>query len=261
VSDLLLSTAVSAAGFTDLGVPAPLAAVLSDLGITSPTPIQAATLPDSLAGRDVLGRGRTGSGKTYAFLLPLVARLTASGTKPQTRKPRALIMAPTRELVTQINDALKPLAQTAGLTTLTVFGGVGQNPQVQGLRKGIDIVLACPGRLEDLMGQGHVVLDAIEVTVLDEADHMADLGFLPAVTRILDATPAGGQRLLFSATLDRGVGQLVTAYVRDPALHAVAPSSDEAAASHLMLVLAHPDKVPVAAEIASRPGRTLKSAL
>ena len=131
MSDLLLSTAVSAAGFTDLGVPASLAAVLADLGITSPTPIQAATLPDSLAGRDVLGRGRTGSGKTYAFLLPLVARLTASGKPAQSRKPRALIMAPTRELVNQINEALKPLAKTAGLTTLTVFGGVGQNPQVR----------------------------------------------------------------------------------------------------------------------------------
>ena len=138
---------MSAAGFTDLGVPASLAAVLADLVITSPTPIQAATLPDSLAGRDVLGRGRTGSGKTYAFLLPLVARLSASGKKAQARKPRALILAPTRELVNQINEALKPLAKTAGLSTQTVFGGVGQNPQVQGLRKGVDIVLACPGRL------------------------------------------------------------------------------------------------------------------
>ena len=165
--------------FTDLGVPARAAQVLADSGITTPTPIQAATLPDSLAGRDVLGRGRTGSGKTYAFCLPLVARL-ADGARPEPGRPRALVLAPTRELVGQIEASLAPLAQAHGLTTRTVFGGVGQNPQVTALRKGVDIVVAAPGRLEDLIGQGHCSLADVEVTVLDEADHMADLGFLPA---------------------------------------------------------------------------------
>ena len=175
--------------FSDLGVPTPLATVLAVQGITTPTPIQKATLPDSLAGRDVLGRGRTGSGKTYAFLLPMVARLAASGRKPRPGAPRALILAPTRELVGQIEASLKPLAAEFGLTTQTVFGGVGQNPQVAGLRRGADVVLACPGRLEDLIAQGHCSLKDIEITILDEADHMADLGFLPAVRRQLQATP------------------------------------------------------------------------
>src|SRR5689334_5220547 len=155
--------------FTDLGVPARLSALLEQRGITTPTPIQAATLPDSLAGRDVLGRGRTGSGKTYAFLLPLVTRLL-DGPLASARKPRALILAPTRELVAQIKEALDPFASEAGLTVQTVFGGVGQNPQVQGLRNGADIVLACPGRLEDLISQGHADLSAVQITVLDEAD-------------------------------------------------------------------------------------------
>ncbi|MBW8819926.1 MAG: DEAD/DEAH box helicase, partial [Streptomyces sp.] len=172
--------------FTDLGVPADLAALLEARGISTPTPIQAATLPDSLAGRDVLGRGRTGSGKTYAFLLPLVARLAASGSRRTPKRPRALILAPTRELVAQIDEALAPLAQATGLRTRTVFGGVGQNPQVQALRAGVDVVIACPGRLEDLIQQGACDLGSVEVTVLDEADHMADLGFLPAVRRLLE---------------------------------------------------------------------------
>src|SRR3954447_4566387 len=194
VSDPPLSSAATAAGFADLGVPASLVSILSDLGITDPTPIQRATLPDSLAGRDVLGRGRTGSGKTFAFLLPLGARLSESNRTARPKAPRALILAPTRELVNQIEEALRPLAKSAGLTTMTVFGGVGQNPQVQNLRRGTDIVLACPGRLEDLMGQGHCDLGQVEITILDEADHMADLGFLPGVRRILSKTPRDGQR-------------------------------------------------------------------
>ena len=213
------SSALPSAGFADLGVPSDLAAVLSARGITVPTPIQAATLPDSFAGRDVLGRGRTGSGKTYAFLLPLVARLADSGRPRKAGRPRALILAPTRELVGQIDEALAPLAAAAGLTTRTIFGGVGQNPQVQGLRRGVDIVLACPGRLEDLIQQGHCDLGAVEVTVLDEADHMADLGFLPAVRRLLAATPKQGQRLLFSATLDKGVNVLVKQFLNEPVTH------------------------------------------
>ena len=185
-------------------MPARLTGVLSGLGIDTPTPIQSATLPDALAGRDVLGRGRTGSGKTYAFLLPLVARLS-DGRSTRPKAPRALILAPTRELANQIDQALVPLAQAAGLTSRTIFGGVSQNPQVAALRRGVDIVVACPGRLEDLIAQGHCSLAAVEVTVIDEADHMADLGFLPAVRRLLAQTPRGGQRLFFSATLDRAI--------------------------------------------------------
>ena len=220
--------------FADLGVPSSLVQILEQQGITTPTPIQAATLPDSLAGRDVLGRGRTGSGKTYAFLLPLVARLDASKLPAMPRKPRALILAPTRELVGQIEASLAPLAKAAGLTTRTVFGGVGQNPQVTALKKGVDIVIACPGRLEDLMGQGYADLSAVEITILDEADHMADLGFLPGVRRIMDKTPQSGQRMLFSATLDKAIDVLVKRYLEqadDPrgrlgavaGLHDVAP--------------------------------------
>jgi superfamily II DNA/RNA helicase len=252
-----LSSAASAAGFAELGVPTDLSTVLADLGITTPTPIQAATLPDSLAGRDVLGRGRTGSGKTYAFLLPLVARL-AGGRPAQSRRPRALVLAPTRELVAQIDAALKPLADAAGLRTRTVFGGVGQNPQVQGLRAGADIVLACPGRLEDLIGQGHCDLGAIEVTVLDEADHMADLGFLPAVRRILDRTPRESQRLLFSATLDAAIDVLVKRFLRSPVTHqADSAQSPIATMDHHVLHVAREHRVDVLVDLTSAPGRTV----
>ncbi|HYF71410.1 MAG TPA: DEAD/DEAH box helicase [Nocardioides sp.] len=253
-----MSSAVTAAGFADLGVPASQVVVLTDLGITQPTPIQAATLPDSLAGRDVLGRGRTGSGKTYAFLLPLVARLSASGRPAQSRKPRALILAPTRELVNQIEDALKPLARTAGLTTQTIFGGVGQGPQVTGLRKGVDIVLACPGRLEDLIGQGHCDLGQVELTILDEADHMADLGFLPGVRRIMDRTPRDGQRLLFSATLDKAIDVLVKRFLRNPVTHqADSAQSPVATMDHHVLHVAREHRVPVLVDLTSAPGRTV----
>ena len=250
-------TSHSRADFHALGVPSALSAVLTERGITDPTPIQAATLPDSLAGRDVLGRGRTGSGKTYAFLLPLVARL-ADGRRAQARRPRALVLAPTRELVGQIHEALKPLAATAGLTTVTVFGGVGQNPQVTGLRKGADIVLACPGRLEDLIGQGHCDLGAVEVTVLDEADHMADLGFLPSVRRLLGATPTQGQRLLFSATLDKAVDGLVRQFLSQPVTHeADSAQSPVAEMSHHVLHLHREQRLPVLVELTSAPGRTV----
>jgi len=246
------------ADFSSLGVPSELVAVLAERGITSPTPIQAATLPDSLAGRDVLGRGRTGSGKTYAFLLPLVARLAASSLPAQSRKPRALILAPTRELVGQIHEALKPLARTHGLTTQTVFGGVGQNPQVTGLRKGIDIVLACPGRLEDLISQKHCDLSQVEVTILDEADHMADLGFLPAVRRLLDQTPQSGQRMLFSATLDNGVNVLVKRFLTDPRTHeADSAQSPVSKMDHHVLHLSREQRVPVLVDLTSAPGRTV----
>ncbi len=255
MSDTPLSSERS---FPDLGVPARLDDVLRSQGITVPTPIQAATLPDSLAGRDVLGRGRTGSGKTYAFLLPVVARLTASGGRRTPKRPRALILAPTRELVAQIDAALAPLAAAAGLRTRTVFGGVGQHPQVQALRAGVDIVVATPGRLEDLIGQRACDLGGVEVTVLDEADHMSDLGFLPAVRRLLDATPRGSQRLLFSATLDKAVDVLVRRYLANPVTHqADSAQSPVSAMDHHVLHLAHDQRIPVLVDLTSAPGRTV----
>ncbi|MEU4314347.1 DEAD/DEAH box helicase [Nocardia sp. NPDC024068] len=214
----------AAQSFPDLGVPADIAASLATGGITEPFPIQAATLPDSLTGRDVLGRGKTGSGKTLAFGIPLVARLAGTARAP--KRPTGLILAPTRELATQIAATVTPLAQIRGLRVTTVFGGVPVNRQIRTLAQGVDIVVACPGRLEDLMKQRALTLDAVRVTVLDEADHMADLGFLPGVTRILAATPADGQRLLFSATLDNGVSKLVNRFMRNPVSHSV----DDAAA-------------------------------
>ena len=243
--------------FIDLGVPARLADVLSGLGIDTPTPIQAATLGDSLAGRDVLGRGRTGSGKTYAFLLPLVARLSG-GASARPGAPRALILAPTRELVGQIEASLAPLAEAAGLSTRTVFGGVGQNPQVTALRRGVDIVVACPGRLEDLIGQGHCSLGSVEVTVLDEADHMADLGFLPAVRRLLGQTPRQSQRLLFSATLDKAIDALVKQFLTKPVTHeADSAQSPVAAMTHHVLHIERDHRLPVLVDLTSAPGRTV----
>ncbi|WP_109507274.1 DEAD/DEAH box helicase [Nocardioides speluncae] len=249
---------MSAQNFGHFGVPADLARVLTDLGIDTPTPIQSATLPDSLAGRDVLGRGRTGSGKTYAFLLPVVTRLAASGRRRTAKKPRALILAPTRELAGQIETALAPLAKAAGLTTLAIFGGVGQNPQVRRLRDGVDVLVACPGRLEDLIGQGHCSLDAVEITVLDEADHMADLGFLPAVRRLLKQTPRDGQRLLFSATLDAAVNVLVKQFLSNPITHeADSAQSPVATMSHHVLHVSREHRVPVLVDLTSAPGRTV----
>ncbi len=205
--------------FAELGVPERLINVLAAQGIATPFPIQVDTLPDTLAGRDVLGRGKTGSGKTLAFSVPLAARLAAGKRRPS--RPSGLVLAPTRELATQITATLQPLAAARGLKVTTIFGGVPQTRQVAALRSGVDIVVACPGRLEDLMRQRLINLDAVQITVLDEADHMADLGFLPGVTRILAATPAGGQRLLFSATLDNGVDKLVRRFLRNPVSHSV----------------------------------------
>ncbi len=205
--------------FADLGVGQTLIRALDARGITEPFPIQVATLPDTLSGRDVLGRGKTGSGKTLAFAIPLVSRLSEGKRHPS--RPSGLVLAPTRELATQITAALEPLAAAHGLRVTTIFGGVSQSRQVSALKSGVDIVVACPGRLEDLMRQRVISLDAVEVTVIDEADHMADLGFLPGVTRILAATPAGGQRLLFSATLDNGVDKLVNRFLRNPVTHSV----------------------------------------
>ncbi len=243
--------------FARLGVPTSLVAALEARGITSPTPIQEATLPDSLAGRDVLGRGRTGSGKTFAFLLPLVARL--SGGRPAaSKKTRSLILAPTRELASQIEESLTPLAKTAGLSHVTVFGGVNQNPQVRALSKGVDVLVACPGRLLDLMGQGAVDLSAVTITIIDEADHMADMGFLPMVRRILDKTPENGQRMLFSATLDQGVGVLVKAYLHQPVTHeADSAESPVKAMDHHVLKVDKAQRVGIVAELAAAPGKMI----
>jgi superfamily II DNA/RNA helicase len=245
--------------FSDLGVPAPMVDVLAQQGKETAFPIQADTLPDSLKGKDVLGRGRTGSGKTIAFAIPLVARLAASGRKRRAGRPRALVLAPTRELATQIDVALAPLAKAMGLNTTTIFGGVGQGRQVDALRGGVDVVVACPGRLADLMQQGHVNLGDIEVTVLDEADHMADMGFLPGVTKIMQATPENGQRLLFSATLDNGVDKLVKKFLHNPVMHSVdeANSPVEAMTHHLFEVSDADAKKNLVSTLASGNGRRI----
>jgi superfamily II DNA/RNA helicase len=205
--------------FAELGVPTPLINELTSQGITAPFPIQIDTLPDTLAGCDVLGRGKTGSGKTLAFSIPLVARLASAKRRPS--HPTGLVLAPTRELATQITAVLEPLAAAYNLKVTTIFGGVPQGRQVSALKSGVDIVVACPGRLEDLMRQRAISLDAVQITVLDEADHMADLGFLPGVTRILAATPSNGQRLMFSATLDNGVDKLVKRFLHNAVSHSV----------------------------------------
>jgi superfamily II DNA/RNA helicase len=245
--------------FADLGVPGKLVTALEEAGISTPFPIQAATLPDSLAGRDVLGRGRTGSGKTYAFALPVLARLSAARSSPRRPgRPRSLILAPTRELATQIEATIAPLAAALSLRTLTIFGGVSARPQVSALRAGVDILIACPGRLADHVSTGQAILDAVEVTVLDEADHMADLGFLPVVRRLLDQTPPGSQRLLFSATLDAGVDVLVRRYLANPVTHSVDSAvSPVAAMTHHVLRVRHDDRLPVLVDLAAAPGRTL----
>ncbi|WP_309067661.1 DEAD/DEAH box helicase, partial [Microbacterium sp.] len=209
-------TAAQQPSFADLGVPSVLVDALVAMERPTPFPIQRETLPSTLAGRDVLGRGKTGSGKTLAFAIPLVARLAAARLAGRAGSPIGLVLAPTRELATQITRTIEPLAKAAGLSVTTIFGGVSQKPQEAAFARGVDIVVACPGRLEDLMGQGVVRLDRVAVTVLDEADHMADLGFLPGVTRILSKTPADGQRMFFSATLDNGVDKLVKRFLPNP---------------------------------------------
>ncbi|MGN7797870.1 DEAD/DEAH box helicase [Leifsonia sp. 22587] len=247
--------------FAELGVPAPLVAVLAADGKTDAFPIQADTLPDALAGKDVLGRGKTGSGKTIAFALPLVARLgtVLAGGRRRPGRPLALVLAPTRELATQIAATFRPLADAYSLRVSTVFGGVSQNKQVAELKAGVDILVACPGRLEDLMKQGFVNLDAVEITVLDEADHMADLGFLPVVTRILSATPADGQRLLFSATLDNGVDKLVTRFLHSPVLHSVDDETSpvEAMTHHVLQVDTPDEKKALVEALASGTSRRI----
>ncbi|ALO65425.1 DEAD/DEAH box helicase [Arthrobacter alpinus] len=247
--------------FAALGAPKEIVASLAAQGIEEAFPIQVKTLPDTLAGRDVLGRGRTGSGKTIAFAIPLVARL-AEREAPYFRKPgrpMGLVLAPTRELATQLNNTIEPLAKAMGLNTTVIYGGVSQARQEKALRAGVDIVIACPGRLEDLMKQRIVSLESVEITVLDEADHMADLGFLPVVKRLLDTTPTQGQRMLFSATLDNGVDKIVQRYLSNQLTHSV--DEPKAAVStmehHVLVVNDQTVKKQVIVELASGAGRRI----
>ncbi len=249
-----MTPAPVAGDFASLGLPASMVSTLQAQGITAPFPIQAATIPDALQGRDILGRGQTGSGKTLAFGLPMIAQLAGADSS----KPRGLILVPTRELAMQVVEALTPLVRTAGLKIILVAGGMSYTPQLRAFSSGVDIVVATPGRLIDLMEQRAVDLTRVEVTVLDEADHMADLGFMPAVTQILDEVPSGGQRMLFSATLDGAIDRLVRKYLQSPLTHEV--DSDQASVTtmaHHVLHIAPKDKVVLTGEIASREGRTL----
>ncbi|APU13898.1 DEAD/DEAH box helicase [Actinoalloteichus fjordicus] len=242
--------------FTELGLPEALVRTLSEKGITEPFPIQAATLPDVLAQRDVLGRGQTGSGKTLAFGLPMLTRLKDGQTAPL--RPRGLILVPTRELAMQVHDALEPFAHALRLRTTTVVGGTSFPRQTAALRRGVDLLIATPGRLSDHVRQGTCQLDDVMIATLDEADQMADMGFLPQVRAILDLVKPGGQRLLFSATLDREVGTLVREYLTDPVVHAVAPpSASVTTMEHHLLLVSADDKPDVLAGIGAREGRTI----
>lgn len=243
--------------FAALGLPEPLVRALARQGITTPFEIQRATVPDALAGRDVLGRGQTGSGKTLAFGLPLLARV-AAGQPARPMRPRALVLVPTRELAMQVNDALLPLGKAINVFLKTAVGGVPYDRQIDALRRGVEIIVATPGRLGDLIERGICQLDDVEVTVLDEADQMADMGFLPEVTELLAKTPANGQRLLFSATLDGDVDALVRRFMTDPVTHSTAPSTASVSTmDHHMLLIPPHEKFPVTASIAARDGRTM----
>jgi superfamily II DNA/RNA helicase len=258
LDDAALAPEPAPRDFAQLGLPAPLVTVLARRGVHEPFAIQSRTLPDALAGRDVLGRAQTGSGKTLAFGLPMLTRLVAGSNRRTPGAPRGLVLVPTRELARQVADALSPLGHPLYLRVTTVYGGAPMGRQIEALRRGVDVVVATPGRLIDLLERRALTLDSIEITVLDEADHMADLGFLPAVTQLLDLTPDGGQRMLFSATLDRGVARLVERYLTDPAMHAIASAASpvEDVDHHVFTVRAE-DKVALATEIAARPARTL----
>ena len=247
--------AIADVGFPALGVPASLCAALARTGIDTPFPIQAAVLPDALAGLDILGRGQTGSGKTLGFSIPLAARLAGGHTSAG--RPRGLVLVPTRELANQVQATLQPLAHAVGLSVATIFGGTPQGRQVTALRKRVDIIVACPGRLADLIDQGHCQLGDVEVSVIDEADHMADLGFLPVVRRLLEATPADGQRMLFSATLDNAVDVLVRRFLTSPAQHSVDEVGAPAPIVHHLLTVAAADRTAVVGVLASGNNRTL----
>ncbi|WP_405920588.1 DEAD/DEAH box helicase [Streptomyces longwoodensis] len=245
-----------AASFADLPLPAQVLRTLDELGVREPFPIQAATLPDALQGRDVLGRGRTGSGKTLAFGLPLLTR--TAGRRAEPKQPLALILVPTRELAQQVTQALQPYAEALRLRTATVVGGLSIGRQIAALREGAEVVVATPGRLHDLIERNACRLGRVRTTVLDEADQMCDLGFLPQVTELLDQVRPDGQRMLFSATLDRDVEQLVHRHLHDPVVHSVDPSAGAVTTmEHHVLVVHGPDRYAVTTEIAARDGRVL----
>ncbi|UWF77697.1 MULTISPECIES: DEAD/DEAH box helicase [Microbacterium] len=247
--------------FADLGLGSNITEILTNMGAEKPFPIQAATIPPILAGRDVLGRGRTGSGKTIAFGAPLVESILTSqkGTRRQIgRKPRAIILAPTRELALQIDRTVQPIARSVGLFTTQIYGGVPQARQVGALKKGVDIVIGTPGRIEDLIDQGKLDLSEVRIVVLDEADHMCELGFVEPVQRILRRTGEGSQKLLFSATLDREVAALVDEFLVDPAVYEVAGETQESSTiDHRVLVIEHRDKAEVLTSLVDRDGQTL----
>ncbi|WP_435830437.1 DEAD/DEAH box helicase [Saccharopolyspora shandongensis] len=248
-------TAVDPAPFDQLGLPKRLVRALADGGMVEAFPIQAATIPDALTGRDVLGRGQTGSGKTLAFGLPLLA-MQQGNARPL--HPRGLVLVPTRELATQVTDALKPLAKALGLYVREVVGGTSFTRQADTLRRGVDVLVATPGRLADHVRQGTCVLSEVERTALDEADQMADMGFLPQVRELLDLVPADGQRLLFSATLDGDVDKLVERYMTDPVVHSLAPPAASVdSMEHHQLLVSAAEKQAVLARIAAREGRTI----
>jgi superfamily II DNA/RNA helicase len=253
------STSDSEAGptFASLALPDALVGALARQGITAPTPVQAAVVPDALAGHDVLGRAQTGSGKTLAFGLPVLDRLAGERSRP--KHPRALIIVPTRELATQVRQSLEPLANAMRLRLTTVYGGTPYDRQLKQLRNGADIVVATPGRLNDLIDRGACRLDDIAITVLDEADHLCDLGFYPVVDGILGQTPDGGQRLLLSATLDGDVDRLVRKHLRSPRLHELDANKGSVATMdhHVMVVGGYRDKVAAATRLVDANGRSI----
>ncbi|MET7737109.1 DEAD/DEAH box helicase [Streptomyces sp. NPDC005402] len=242
--------------FSDLGLPEGVVRKLAQNGVTSPFPIQAATIPDALAGKDILGRGRTGSGKTLSFGLPLLTKL--SGGHTDKKKPRGIILTPTRELAMQVADALQPYGDVLGLKMKVVCGGTSMSNQMYALERGVDVLVATPGRLRDLINRGACSLANVEVAVLDEADQMSDLGFLPEVTELLDQIPGGGQRMLFSATMENEISTLVKRYLSNPVTHEVdSAQGNVTTMSHHILIVKPKDKAPVTAAIASRKGRTI----
>ncbi|MQA96972.1 MAG: DEAD/DEAH box helicase [Streptosporangiales bacterium] len=253
---LTSDAAVAVPSFDALGLPKPLVNALARSGITEPFPIQDACIPDVLTGRDVLGRGQTGSGKTLAFGLPLMTRIAGFPAAP--KRPRALIVVPTRELAMQVSDALEPLGRGLDLRTKIVVGGTSMGRQIQALRRGVEIIVATPGRLHDLIRQGECELGDVEVTVLDEADHMCDLGFLPEVTALLEMVPEHGQRLLFSATLDKDVDSLVKRFLHDPVTHSVSPETASVdTMEHRLLLVPPRDKTVITDHIARGAERAI----
>ncbi|WP_420080333.1 DEAD/DEAH box helicase [Streptomyces sp. JL4002] len=242
--------------FGDLGLPEGIVRKLAQNGVTTPFPIQAETIPDALAGKDILGRGRTGSGKTLSFGLPTLAALAGGHTEK--KKPRAIILTPTRELAMQVADALQPYGDVLGLKMKVVCGGTSMGNQIYALERGVDILVATPGRLRDIINRGACSLENVQVAVLDEADQMADLGFLPEVTELLDQIPEGGQRMLFSATMENEIGTLVKRYLSHPVTHEVdSAQGNVTTMTHHVLVVKPKDKAPVTAAIAARKGRTI----